>query len=598
MGTFWHKLRQTYRKTIPRHCIFYDCETSTDKRKNIGKVHKLKLGCATYTHKRKAGKPYTKEHIYFIGVDEFWDFVEDHSYNKSSLYLFAHQQQFDFLIVNGFEELVKRGWVMSKPIIDSNLFIVTFRKEGRSIKVLDTLNFYKTSLKSLGEMINVHKGEIDFETCTFEELLEYCERDVEIITKGVHYFFNFLHENNLGVFNPTIASQAFYTYRFGFMTEDIFIHADSRATRLERESYTGGRTEAFKLGKISGKTYAIDVNSLYPSVMIDNYFPTKFVFYKKNPTMNLFKNTMRSYLIIAKVKVKVTTPCVPLKKERLLFPIGTFTTTLCQPEIEYVMKHHKILEVFEMTAYEKSKIFKKYVQFFYDLRKQFKKAKNHVFDGITKLFLNALYGKFGQKTESQIEVGECPPGQLMVETVYDIPTGKRYTQLSFGGKIYHRYSGKEEWEHSMVAVSSFVTSYARLVLLDGITRAGRINVHYVDTDGMYVNRKGIRKMKKFLHALKLGFWKLEEFGYNFTIFGVKDYIFEGKVKLKGIRGDAVLIGKNTYKQMRMLKFRSSLRKGILNGVVEVEIIKRLKRIYKKGIVGMNGIIHPYVLEPS
>jgi DNA polymerase elongation subunit (family B) len=84
----------------------------------------------------------------------------------------------------------------------------------------------------------------------------------------------------------TIASQAIKVFRL-YLTHDIK-SLDKKTDDFVRKSYFGGRTEVFK-PEYNSKTkpiYCYDVNSLYPTVMRENEFPTNFQYmsrvYDKN----------------------------------------------------------------------------------------------------------------------------------------------------------------------------------------------------------------------------------------------------------------------------------------------------------------------------
>lgn len=593
MGSFYHILKGNRSQYMPTRLIFYDCETTKEVvKKNVFKHH-LKLGWACAVTRYNSGKRINEKWRSFKRKDDFWRFVLSYSHKKTRLFLIAHNQHFDFTVVDGFNYLTKRGWKMSTPILDSQLFIVTFRKAGSSIVVLDSLNWFKFSVKELGDSIGLKKGKIDFDTCSDAELSEYCKRDVEIIKEMLLQYIEFLIKYDLGNFQKTTPSQSFTAFRHRFMQDQIFIHANPQVALLERQSYRGGRNEAFFIGKVPVKVLGLDFNSLYPSVMLEAELPAKLIKYTHCITVNLLEVYLRDYCVTAHVNITVTEPCIALKKERLLFPTGTFDVTLTTPELLYVLEHHKINSVECAAIYEKARIFEGYVTELYSLRLDFKRENNEVYDLLTKLFLNSLYGKFGQQNETINCVGECPAGVVLYERCIDYETSRKYLRWSFGGKVYERSGLKTEARHSFVGIAAHITAYARMRLWHAIKLAEPSNVFYCDTDSLYTNIDGYKRLKPLIDSEKLGALKVEKRNKSMTIYGCKDYRLGRTAVIKGIKKGSKRLKKNKYKQTRFLKFRSLLRRGSLDAPIEELYSKELKRIYKKGVVDDSGYVTPF-----
>lgn len=596
MGTFWHVLRKNARTKLPSRFIFYDCETFPETYTESIDKHALKLGHACHATRDTKSLKWRETWLKFTKKKTFWDFVCSKAEKKTRLMVVAHNQNFDFMVLNGFVELVKRGWELTRHIITSSLFIARFRKDSCTIMVVDSLNWLRASIKSLGEALGTHKGEIDFDTCTFEELDQYCRQDVEILKDSVLMLLKFIRKYNLGNFQLTRASQTFTAYKHRFMTHKLWIHAHRQAQLLERLSYRGGRNEARIIGTTRQTIYDFDVNSLYPFVMRDNEYPTKFIRYMEGTSVIDLTRLLEEYAVIAKVLIEIKEPFIGLKTERLIFPIGKFWVTLTTPELKRVLQRGIIHEVKELAIYEKAPIFKKWVDELYELRLMFKTAGNKVFEEFTKGLLNSLYGKFGQRIQDAKKVGEAPLEEISVERIIIHETKQCFTEYSFGGQTYRRSPGNTEWRDSFPAIASHVTAYARLYLYDLMVLAGMENVFYCDTDSLFLALLGMLRLKPLLHETKLGMLKLEGKADYLRVRGCKDYKLGEVEKIKGIRKDAKQLSENVYSQVKFYKFRSLLRKGLLDAPLTETITKTLKRIYKKGTVLPNGEVIPYVLS--
>jgi hypothetical protein len=320
---------------MPSRLIFYDCETIEQQLTPTVSKHKLRLGVACAVTRYASGDRQREKWITFKTPEQFWKFVLRYTHKKTKTYLIAHNQHFDFPAVDGFRKLAEAGYSQSLPILDSNLFIISYRAADRSIVVLDSLNYFKFSIEYLGKTLGLPKGKIDFKTCSEADLKAYCKRDVEILKKTFLTWISFLLTNDLGNFKYTVASQAFNAYRHRFMNVPLYIHAHKSATHLERMSYRGGRVEAYYIGDHFGDIHVYDFNSLYPYIMRKESVPTKLVKFSNSVALNRLLDLIDDYCIIANVDIAIEKAAIGIKRERLIFPVGSFNCTLTTPELQW-----------------------------------------------------------------------------------------------------------------------------------------------------------------------------------------------------------------------------------------------------------------------
>ena len=596
MGSFFHILRHNRQVKLPTKMVFYDCETSEHEIKPNLVGHKLKVGVACYLSRDNSKQSYSELWWQFTKPEQFIDYLESVITIGSRLLVFAHQQQFDFIVINGFNLLAQRGWKISRHIITSNLFIVIYKKERKTLVFLDTLNYFKSSIESIGEMLNLPKGKIDFKTCSMAELIVYCKRDVEIIKEVMKYWITFINELDLGNFKFTIAGQSFTAYTHRFMKHKIYIHANPIATKLERLSYRGGRVECFRLGRIDTKVYGLDINSLYSLVMRNNSFPTKLVKCGGKLSIKSLKYFLQFYQMIIRAKITIDSPYIGIKRERLIFPIGTFDAILTTSEIEWVLARGKINQIYQYTAYEHEFIFKLFVNEFYEHKIKYKKEGNNIYYELVKLILNSLYGKFGQFASLVLESSADPSFLYGVEQGISIDTGQRFVQYVLGNQLYQNFTTQDESRDSFVAIASHVTAFARGLLFDLITEAGWENVYYIDTDSLFVNEIGLDNLSEVLDEYEIGKLKIEKEGDFMNIYNLKDYEIGEHIVRKGIKKNAITIKANVFQQDQFLKVKSLLRANSIDTPLVRTITKTLKREYKKGIVLEEGKVMPFELD--
>lgn len=592
---FKHVVRGSKKTALPRNFIFVDTEGLCEP---VGDVEfqYLRLGVACSLQVRDGRDKHTERWLTFHKSRELWRWLDTIVRPKQKYYLYAHNWHYDFATLDGAANLAMDGWELKGWFINSNIFIMKYKKGEKKLLVLDSGNILKEKLAKIARTMDMEKGEVDFFDDDDDVIIPYCHEDVNILKEWIMRWRNFLHKHDLGTYKFTLAAQAMEAYKHRFMNHEIFIHDNSDAYELERRGYFGGRTECFYIGEIIGEDFfMMDVNSMYPFVMKKYRYPVKLVTLKHGCNEKYLNYVLKRHDVIADVDVSIDEPCIPKRGERLTFPVGSFRTTLCTPELKHVMKHGTVNFIEDIAVYQRKPIFKEYVDFFYGLKKELDPKKSPVDYKLSKLFLNSLYGKFGQYSQNHKEIARCPPGDFFTENGIDAETGKIVSQTHISGKIFQA-EGKTESLHSFPAIAAHVTAHARLYLWSLICKAGPDNVYYTDTDSLLVNRAGYDRLKHSVHGTRLGALDLEFQTDEVLINGPKDYVMGLKYRLKGIREDAEEIEPGVFSQIQFMKTKGMLRKGYRGYAVIKRQEKRLARIYKKGKIEENGRVSPYSLN--
>jgi len=257
-----HRLKRNHSCEMPSNCIWFDTETKPKKDRQGREHHKLWFGYACY-QRREKGRTWAKgEWLRFEKRAPFWDWLVSKSREKTRLTFFAHNGAFDLPVMAAFTELPKRGFELISAVADAPPLILLWRNGKRSIRFIDTLNIWRMSLAAIGESIGYAKLPMPDKSASTELWNAYGRQDVEVIRQACLQWFDFILDNDLGGFAPTLASQSFNAYRHRFMPVPIFIDTKEKALDLSRSAYVGGRTECFKIGQYTGDFYYIDVNSM------------------------------------------------------------------------------------------------------------------------------------------------------------------------------------------------------------------------------------------------------------------------------------------------------------------------------------------------
>lgn len=581
----------------PRKFLFVDTETDQKILSDGRKVHRFKMGWACLLELSSKSHKQKETWFLFDTRAKFWRFVAQNHYKKTRLVIVAFNLGFDFVVLGGFRMSKVLGLDLKFLYLAGQTSIIKFKAEKKSLLMLDLGNWFKGKLEQLGELVSFPKLHIDFENDTFDKLIIYCFRDVEIMVEAFKLWLKFRTDNDLGSFGLTLPSQSFRAFCHRFIKSDLFIHDSKSTTFLERQGYFGGRVECFNIGYVGQEGYFIlDVNSLYPFVMSKTETPIKLKYVRQNTPKPFLSNLLKKYCLVAEVELQTEEPLYPFtQNNKLIFPIGRFWTVLATPELKIAKQRGHIKSLGRVAVYEKAILFKDFVNYFYNVRQQYKQRGNKVFSQMSKLISNSLYGKFGQQAERWKEVpydGRFIEGEVRVKDSSGFMV-KRLVMVA--GKCFEIVRGGES-KNSFPAIAAHITSAARVHLWKLIEKAAVENVFYSDTDSLIVNAKGYQNLSREINDNKLGKLKLEYQSNRLIIRGPKDYRTDKFTKRKGIRSSAKKIAHNTFTQELWPGLRSLIRKGQTSHYTISNITKHLSDQYTKGTVNPSGRTNPFRMD--
>lgn len=506
----------------------------------------------------------------FWNKEEFIDFLKQKARLFGHGYIFATNLNFDAMALFDKSSLFNK----ITPIIKNSQMLCTGIDLGKNkkLKFVDSWNFAKISVKKMGEMINIHKlnhpeflGEKISDYYKKIILEEYNLRDSEITYKFMKFLQNGF--NDLGCnLKLTLASTSMDLFRRRFLKKKLY-QPERNILNYSYNAYYGGRTEVIKRGKIRNINY-YDVNSLYPSVMVNDYPDPNSIKFSKT----IKKETIYKYEGIA--KVNITTPeymYIPYlpcryeinKQNKLIFPLGTFTGYYTFFELRKALKlGYRINKFYNGILYiNKFKPFIDYVNTLYDMRKEYKKANDYR-EYITKIMLNSLYGKFAQKIDTKeiiIHVDRMTEEKI-----------KAAVKISRSGDFFilnKPYKRVPIFVNPIFSI--YTTAYARDKLYDYMQKYNEHKTYYYDTDSLFTKAE-------LPTSNKLGSMKKEFTIKKGILVKPKMYLMDEYVKCKGCfkmdkDGFLDLLISKKFKMTKFVKFKEANRRKLeYNQVIELE----------------------------
>lgn len=459
-----------------------------------------------------------------ISIDSFMDRISQHNAT-----CYFHNLKFDgffildWLMKNGYKhvqtDLVKRAGTFKTLISDMGQFysITVKWDNGHTCEFRDSLKKLPMTVARIAKSFNLDqpKGSIDYKKDRpvgyqpTDEEIDYLKVDVSTVAQALKI------EYESGMKRLTVASDSMAEYKSLIGPEQfkrLFPVLSEKMDSEIRRAYRGGFTYAdprFK-SKITRSGLVLDVNSLYPSVMMNNILPygePKWVDGEVKANKQ-FPLVIFSVTFTAKLK-KNHIPCIQIKGTSIFssteyLKVIEEPVTLMVTNVDWELYNdHYDIDVIEYGggwAFHAAKgMFDIYI-------KKWSEIKANSTGGlreIAKLHLNALYGKFASNPNV---TGKIPK---LIDNKIKLVRGLEETRPP----VY-------------TAVGVFITAFAR----DLTIRAAQVNYKtfaYADTDSLHLLTTKVPTEIE-VHPTKLGAWKLEYYFSEAFFIRPKAYIEKQK----------------------------------------------------------------------
>jgi hypothetical protein len=496
----------------------------------------------------------------FEHAAHFWGWLGQWQSKRTVLWVVAHNAMFDMTILglwrhieNGYYATNRAGKPYKEPrtgehrisetwhgltAIDGTPFHVETEGPRGRVNFTDLQNYYQSSLADVGKMVGVPKGEWELERDSEERLKAYCRNDVEILKRAYLGLVSQWEQEQNGNWQFSAASLAHSHYRHKYLSDPIAIHNNASALELEWNALYGGEVRCWYRGCVNVPLVHYDVNSLYPSVMVDGVFPTALVDVIVNPPLDYACSLADRYACIVDASIDTDDDLYQLRRaDRIVYPTGQYRTTLAGPEFWAAVDGRNIRKIYAMSLYTYASIFKQYVLDWWERKQAAKRAGDVCAEKFAKLMLNSLPAKFAQRTpvwETDSRVDVVRPWKTFPWK--DPGTKVTHIARSVGwtGQV-QRY--RRPTENAFPAIYAYVTSYARERMRRLRMMFPPKTVYYQDTDSLIVNDAKYHDYTEISEHIGDEIGQLRVTGhYQSAEFrGLKNYTVDGRHVISGIR---------------------------------------------------------------
>lgn len=420
-----------------------------------------------------------------------------------------------------------------------------------------------------------------------EETIKYCQQDVITLYQILHKFASKIFElSSLNITNyPTLPSLSFGIFRFKYLEENTIPQISGQISKDIRQGFTGGAVDSYI--PEGENIYHYDVNSLYPYVMANCYMPIGSSTFFKGDIRKFNKDAFGFFHCKIQTPEYLEHPILQfhvLTKDgiRTVAPLGKMEGVIFSAEMDNALLYGYKFEILWGYTYEKAKIFSKFIEDFYNMRKTF--PKTDPMNLIAKLLMNSQYGRYGM-------VDSFP-----TINIFDLESYKSFEKkhiseieniIEIGDEnilVEHKSEEQElttlldsnyETHNVNVAIACAITAYAR-IHMSQFKNNPKYKLYYTDTDSIFIDRP---LPDDQVSSTELGKMKLENICKKAIFLAPKVYCLltpDDKFiyKVKGLNHDCELSFKDfddlLYKDSKLEKNQEKWFKSLKEGSINVK----------------------------
>jgi hypothetical protein len=532
-----HYIRENKAARVPKRLIIIDSEARAT-RKRSGETQQWRCGAAMFIHWTTKGFCHRDLRTY-TDPESLWADVAEFTRPGQRTVLYAHNLPYDLRITQALLWLPRNDFSLTAIRLASKGTWSKWGRDKATLTLCDSASLFPVTLYTLGKQWGIPKlplpeGEDEI------EWMERCVQDVRILARTMISYFDWLRTGVAGNWQVTGAGQAWAHWRHSHYTHPILVHSDESATAAERRAMWTGRAENWQWGRdLTAPAYEWDWQNAYPRLTRDNDVPVKLAAVACSANMRDLEVMMRKWIVLADVTVTTDVPVVPTKHQgRILWPVGTFDTTLWQPELQLLLRSGATFRVTRVWLYRPEPALAQWASWVLNELHTGDPDRPVWAGTLLKHWSRALIGRFATQYQDWELLGHDPVERVTTGRMHDMRTGETSEFMQIGHEV-HVMTGLTESDDSCPQITSYVMSLARVQLWEAVQAAGPDNVLYMDTDSIVVNTVGHRRMEVATRAGRFEGLRVKGRHRGYEIYGPRAAVIGGETKLSGVPRNSV-----------------------------------------------------------
>lgn len=475
--------------------------------------------------------------------DDLWSWVDGFTRPGARTIVGAHNMGYDVRISQAIPQLQSRAWDLVRWQVSDQGCVLRWRRDDRSLWLIDTHALLPTSIGQLGSLVELPKQALPDSDADDAAWWRRCETDVAILRAAMLRLIRWGRDDDLGNWQPTAGSMAWANWRHRHYTDVVLVHDDDDAREAERSAGYTGRCEAWRWGRLPGKGWVEwDFPLAYPRVCLDTPLPTilRGRVIEPSPRLVLDPGPRQRYLVHC--EVRTDTPTLPLRRDgKILWPVGKFSGWYWDHELCLAVTHGAKIRPRVAYRYTASYALAQWAEWIIDVVESTDGRFDAVQQLAAKAMARALIGRFGTRYWAWEDWGVEDASGVQMDWLVDADTLTVGRMLHVAGKVFGAYA-MTEGANSVPAIMSAIMAECRVRLWAAMGVAGFENIAYCDTDSVIVNVEGDLGLHLAVNAGRLWGMRRKSSWDHIEVIAPRQLILNDHHRVSGVSRGAQRVG--------------------------------------------------------
>lgn len=479
--------------------------------------------------------------------ERLWRDVSAATSARKSSYLWTHDLTATLRVTDALNWLPALGWTLTAFSLNPGAPWMAWRRGEHTLKLIDCASIWPGGLASIAKLFGEARRDIEASESSPLAWLAAARQDRHILATAVRKYVDWIRRDGLGNLAVTGNGQAWAAFRRRFLTHGVLVHDDEELHQVERAAMWTGRCEAYwhgTLGVINVSEW--DFSKAHTRLTADLSLPT-YPHDEVGPGADphwLLHDP--KYAALAEVEVEVSKPLVPTRYgDHIAWPVGRFTTTLWQPELELLARHGAIRRVVRGWRYRTAPVLQAWSTWILGLLDAEGDDVPAWQKEIARRWGNVMVGRFAMRYPQWDEIGQPLTPDAFCMPYYNLDTGEESMLMQVGRTLWLQ-QGTSAPHDSAPAVTGYVMSAMRVKLWSVMEQLPARALLYVDTDSMLVAESMTGHMEAIARTEAGRGLRLKRSWDGMAIYGPRQVVVGEHARVAGLPKNARRTGRNSW----------------------------------------------------
>lgn len=492
-----HPIRRNHSSRLPTRFVIFDTEADrSEHAKGEQQTWLCGVTCLVDRSRPAKRKPSEEWGAHELPSD-LWEWVDRRAARDGRTVVVAHNLAYDLRVSSAVTELHRLGWRHERTRFQGAATWSRWRDGKRSLVMVDLFSWIPKPLHEIAELFGLRKERLPELCDDLSAFLARCRRDVEITRAAWLDVMDWLRDADLGTWQMTGNGQAWAAWRHRFMDHVVVAHMDEEQHELEREGSHTGRCEVWRHGQQpKGRYVEWDFKGSYATIAAERPVPVRFLGREERLDRVAAPRWPDRIGYLARVELTTERPAFPARDgDRIVWPVGTFTTTLWGPELAMLAHEATSYRILEAWRYELRPALRSFASWALSVADGEADPAHPVARAVCHQWGRSLVGRFGMRYNRLRDYATADRDDFVGFEVFD-DEAKMWRRGVHIGRAVQIETDLYSSPDACPAIMAWIMSEARSRIWKVMQLVGVEHVLYVDTDSVIVDEAGDRKLAR------------------------------------------------------------------------------------------------------